>query len=290
MKAVGEVTPELLKGLKIPPEPTLLVDLRKELAKKYPEFKRISDIICRDVALSAAVLKTVNSAFYGFQCKVHSVQQAITLLGLDSIANTVKGLILYQSMERCADLSLPRYWDTTQNVALICSGLARRLTKISPDEAYTLGLFCDCGIPILAQKYPDYKDVLKAANSTAIEEFTQMEEQHYDTNHAVVGYFVSKSWGLSEDIRKVILKHHYPVETILSKESESRTTFHKYYCILTLAAYIERLSRGEPERPVWRAKQSLILEYLGVSEPDYLEIRDDMLEWVCNSGSLECYH
>ena len=101
---------------------------------------------------------------------------------------------------------------------------------------------------------------------------------------------MSKGWGLSDDIRKVILRHHYPVEVILGKESESRSQFHKFFCILTLATYIERLSRGEPEHPVWRAKQSLILEFLGVSEPDYLEIRDDMLEWVGNSGSLECYH
>ncbi len=193
-------------------------------------------------------------------------------------------------MEKCANVSLPRYWDTTQNVALICSGLAKRMTSIAPDEAYKLGLFCDCGIPIMAQKYPDYKEVLKTANDVVIEEFTRVEEQHYNTNHAVVGYFVSKGWGLSDDIRKVILRHHYPVEVILGKESESRSQFHKFFCILTLATYIERLSRGEPEHPVWRAKQSLILEFLGVSEPDYLEIRDDMLEWVGNSGSLECYH
>jgi HD-like signal output (HDOD) protein len=290
MKADDDITPTLLKGLNIPPEPTLLVDLRKEIAKKYPEFKRISDIICKDVALSAAVLKTVNSAFYRIQYQVHSIQQAIGLLGLGAIVNTLKGLILYQSMAKCAELSLPRYWDSAQNVALICSGLAKRMTNIAPDEAYTLGLFCDCGIPIMAQKYPDYKEVLKAANDMTIEKFTQVEERYYNTNHAVVGYFVSKSWGLSEDIRKVILRHHYPVEIILDKESQSRSTFYEYYCILTLAAYIERLSRAEPESPVWKAQQSLILEYLGVSELDYLEIRDDMLEWVDNSGSLECYH
>jgi HD-like signal output (HDOD) protein len=174
-------------------------------------------------------------------------------------------------------------------MAFICSGLARRMTNIPPDEAYTLGLFCDCGIPILAQKYPDYKEVLKIANDVAMDEFTLVEEQHYNTNHAVVGYFVGKGWGLPEVIRKVILQHHYPVEVILGKESKSRLPFHNLFCILTLAGYIELLSRGGPENPVWEAKQLLILEYMGVSEPDYSEIRDDMLEWVSNSGSVECY-
>ena len=88
----------------------------------------------------------------------------------------------------------------------------------------------------------------------------------------------------------IILRHHHPVEIILDKESESQSTFHKLFCILTLASNIELLSRGQADGPEWRAKQSLVLEHLGVSEPDYMEIRDDMLELVdSDSGSLEFY-
>ncbi len=279
-KIGDEAALEILKGIDIPSEPTVLIELRRELQNDYPDMQVLSNLIRRDVALSAAVIKTVNSALYGLKHKADTVQQAMSMLGLNSIANIITGFVYLQTVQKSSKIALPRYWDSAENIALISSSMAHHLKVAQPDEAYTLGLFHDCGIAILAQKYPNYKEILQQANTCRLDRFTDLEDQHYGTNHAVVGYFVGKTWRLPKVMREVILKHHEPVEIILGRDRESTPPFQSLFCILTLANRIEYLSRGDNTDRRLDSSTSLILDYLGLSELDYWEMCDDMLEEI----------
>jgi len=46
----------------------------------------------------------------------------------------------------------------------------------TPDEAYTLGLFHDCGIPILMEKYDDYAQTIQSAYNAEGIRITQIEK------------------------------------------------------------------------------------------------------------------
>ena len=70
--------------LGIPPCPKILLDLSAEVRKEEPDLQRIERLVSGDVGLSAALIKTVNSPFYGLRSKVHSVMQAIHMLGLSN--------------------------------------------------------------------------------------------------------------------------------------------------------------------------------------------------------------
>lgn len=58
------------------------MQIEEECSKPAPDLKKVSTIITRDVGLAAAVLKTVNSPFYGLARKIDSIQRATPLLGL----------------------------------------------------------------------------------------------------------------------------------------------------------------------------------------------------------------
>ncbi|WP_168427344.1 HDOD domain-containing protein [Candidatus Colwellia aromaticivorans] len=84
---------------------------------------------------------------------------------------------------------------------------------------YTIGLFINCGIPLLALKFSDYKSVLIEANGLGINSI-KLEEQKYCTNHAVLGYYIASSWHLPKEICSLIssimnqttlLKHQVPM-------------------------------------------------------------------------------
>jgi HD-like signal output (HDOD) protein len=65
----------VLQGISIPPQPQVMVDLHMEQAMPEPDMSRIAQIISQDVGLSAAVLKFVNSAYYGLPRKISSIRE-----------------------------------------------------------------------------------------------------------------------------------------------------------------------------------------------------------------------
>ena len=75
-----------LLDVDIPAQPDTLVRLSLLLAEDDVDFNAASLLISSDMALAAAVLKTVNSAMYGLRGRVQSVQQAITYLGTREVA------------------------------------------------------------------------------------------------------------------------------------------------------------------------------------------------------------
>ena len=84
---------EIINDIGIPPCPAILTTLMREMREDEPDFVKLGKLIGSDVSLAAAMLKTVNSPFYGLRSKATSVQQAITLLGLRNVAQIVTGLL-----------------------------------------------------------------------------------------------------------------------------------------------------------------------------------------------------
>lgn len=196
-KAVSSVT--------IPPRPTIVIALMDERAKPEPDFRKIAHIISTDVGISAAIIKTINSPFYGLKRKITSIEQAVSLLGLNNIDALVTSLALRNSTKAAG---LDRFWDEAARTALVAAYLAQQLGSVSREDAHLYGLFRDCGIPILMQRFPDYKETLKLANTSTERAFTEMEDERHGTNHAVVGGLLANNWQLPPHLRDAIRSHH----------------------------------------------------------------------------------
>ena len=53
-------------------------------------------------------------------------------------------------------VALPRFWDSAKNTASLCAFLVNKLKLYDASQAYTLGLFHDVGIPLMAPNSPNY--------------------------------------------------------------------------------------------------------------------------------------
>jgi len=195
----------LLAGIVIPPRPTVVTAIMEERAREDPDLRRIGALIAADVALAAAVLKTVNSPLYGFKRQVSDIDQAVSLLGMSNIATLVTGLALRSGVPAHG---LDRFWDSAARTALVSAFVAKELGCLTPTEAHLFGLFRDCGIPLMLARFGDYKDSLRLANAEARRAFTDVEDDRHATNHAVVGSLLAANWSLAEDLRAAIRSHH----------------------------------------------------------------------------------
>lgn len=197
----------LIRSIAIPPRPTLLVEVQTEVEAEDPDFGRIAQLIGRDVALTAGVLRSVNSPFYALSRKAGSLGDAIALLGLRQINALVTGFALRQAVQ--GDRArLTRFWDVSGKRSYALSRLATGLRGATPDTAQSFGLFCDVGIPLLMQRFEDYGATLKSANQSADQTFTEVEQAAHQTDHALVGALMARAWSLPRTVCDAIRLHH----------------------------------------------------------------------------------
>ncbi len=107
----------ILQGISVPPQPQIMVDLQMEQMQPYPDVNNIARLISQDPGLSGALLKLVNSPFYGLSNRISSIQRAINLLG----TNTVINLINAQAIKAP--------WTTTRSLPSTASGTAPRTSR-----------------------------------------------------------------------------------------------------------------------------------------------------------------
>ena len=134
-------------------------------------------------------MKIVNSPFFGLANRITSIQQAVNLLGVRRVINIVNAQSIRGELTDENIVNLNRFWDSAQDVAMTCMTLAKRIGCLEPDEAYALGLFHNCGIPLMLKRFPGYMAVLEEAYASTGEgqRIVDIENRVLSTNHAVVG-------------------------------------------------------------------------------------------------------
>lgn len=270
----SQVAEDILKSIHIPPCPAVVVALMEEGRRPEVDFAKLVKLISGDVGLAASMLKTANSPFFALRNKVNSVHQAVSVLGLKNLMQIVTGSALHAALGG-DKMTMERFWDRSNFTAVVASHIAAKLHGVSREDAYTLGLFHDCGIPILMQKFPDYKAKLAASNQSA-ELVITIEDQHYATNHAVVGNMLARNWYLPDHISQAILVHHD--HTIFTRPDNRATpTVCALVAIILVAEHIVATFLGMPDDAEWHVGGQAAQDYLGLGPEDMADITEDAL-------------
>jgi HD-like signal output (HDOD) protein len=266
----------LAKAVKIPPRPEVLIEISSEINKPSPDIDRITAAIKKDVTLYGAILRLVNSPLLGGN-GVKTIDRALMLLGLKRIAQIAQVVALQNQLG--SKLSINRFWDTAAEVAEICAALARKFTGLPTEEAYTVGMFHDFGIPLMMQSFPDYKTLLNEANKTG-QPIADAETQCYGFNHYDVGFELGRIWCVPAH-----LNHAIRFQPQLSAVFADRIVVDDIDIIKTLLALLEMAKNiSATHRKMWRVDDNsglgvdpVVLEHLEMEPEDYVELREDIV-------------
>lgn len=274
----------ILRGISVPPQPQIIVDIHMEQAMPNPDIRRIGKLISQDVGLAGTILKVVNSSLFGLKNRIASIEQAVQILGLQTIIRITEGLSVKGEMDDESIIALGSFWDSAMDIASVAATIARDIGFQSPDKAYCLGLFHNCGVPLLLRAHANYPEIMQESYSHPGERVIDTENRLLKTNHAVVGYFVAKSWSLPQDLCEVIAEHHscediFRENTRATYDSGKKTLL----AILKMAEHIcsvHEVLGGAREDFEWNAIGEDLLAYVGLSVIDF----DDMAARLENLG------
>jgi HD-like signal output (HDOD) protein len=254
-----------LHTIGIPPRPVILDRIRAEMLKDEPDLNHLSSIISADVALAASLISVTNSPYFGFRGRVHSAREALIVLGLNVASQAIAGIVMRRAFP--SSLHLERFWDTSARIARLSGWLAQRVTTLRADDAYTFGLFRDCGIPILLSRIPGYIDILSEANHDAVHRFTEIEDNALPTNHAVIGHMLAQSWWLSEETI-LSIRHHHDVDILSTPSIPPSLNSRQMIAVAQLAEHLLQQHLGLCFTQEWIKLGPACLRLLNLNEDD----------------------
>lgn len=252
----------------IPPRPALFMALQRELRKEEKDIRRIAELINRDVGMAAKLLETTNSAFFGLRRQVNTVADAIQLIGTDHCTAVMSGLITKKALGMGA-MMMARFWDVSEKRAKGVSFLAREMRIAEPQLAYSFGLFCDIGIPLMKAAFPNYGETLAIANQRGALQFLAVETERHGVDHAGIGAMLATRWSLDDEVVAAIGMHHDYEK--LYDESISGTT----RALIALNGVVEKAIqefRGEEESHEWVEAGRIASEALDLGDAEVEEL------------------
>jgi len=197
-----------IQDLGIPPCPAIVTRIMKETRLDEPDFNRVAALIQTDVSLSAAMLATVNSAFYGLRNKAETVHRALALLGLQTCSHLVTRLMLRQAFPVSNHPAMKRFWSSAARGSLL-AGLVARLTRsVESELASTYALFRDAGMPLLLAKFPAYASLMTPERMYQGPGLLEAEDACCGMAHNRVGFQLSQKWDLIGELSLAIYHHH----------------------------------------------------------------------------------
>jgi putative nucleotidyltransferase with HDIG domain len=205
----------------IPSLPDIVHKILAVLGRPATPASEIAELISYDPGLTSKVLRMVNSAAYGFQRQISSIQHAVMILGF----NNVRGLVLsasifklFEGHTRPGGLNHKIFWEHSLGTAIAARLLSKLLRVGKAEDVFSAAMLHDIGKVILDIYFErDYEQVLQATNRQHIlghgDAFLQIENRLLAMNHTEIGFHLATKWKLPVTITEVIQYHHTPQQS-----------------------------------------------------------------------------
>ena len=188
----------------VPSAPAIMFEILHILDDENAGLRDLFGAIERDPGLTAKVLKTANSSFFGQARTVDSVERAVTVLGVAMVRSLAISVAVFDSVGGgLSPAAVDQIWHHSLATATTARLLATRTKMGDRDDAFTAGLLHDSGRMLLMRRFPAL--YASAAADAAIED---LERVQVGVDHGVVGGWLFEAWNLPPAIVQAVAQHH----------------------------------------------------------------------------------
>lgn len=222
----------------------------------------LSEVIKKDQALTAKILKIVNSAYYGFYRKIGNVQHAIVILGFTEIKNISLAACIIQAYDNSDNpfFNLEEFWRHSLGTAYIARSLSTLKPEFNSEDAFAIGLMHDLGKVVLDQHFSEqFRTSIDLANQRS-QKLHEVSTEIMNIDHAEVGAIIAENWKLPVSLVKAIQYHHYPSKADEEISDVYMAHLANYFC--------HRQGIGNSANPVPDEPLTEALTHFGIDPQD----------------------
>ncbi len=202
---------------KLPSPPQVLVSLLGAVTDSRIGLRDLAETIRRDTATTTRLLSIANSGYYPRSHGCSSVEDALKLLGMDTVKTLVVTAAIRQYFSQFDigyDRLVQRFWLRSLIGAHIAHALGSLTRYHSPPEAYLTGLLTDAGqLYLLSENHESYAALLTQYGLDD-QQLLDAEKKTLSTTHCEVGAAVLEQWQMDNFMSEAVRFHHEPTEKI----------------------------------------------------------------------------
>jgi putative nucleotidyltransferase with HDIG domain len=244
----------------LPTVPSTLRRISIMMERPSIGLDELGRLISNDPALTAKILRMINSAAYGFPGRISSVSHATMLLGLSVIKGLLIGVSVFELMEK----TMIGLWEHSMGCTVAARMIAQKKGLKEPEEVSICGLLHDIGKAVLMLQYADvYDKAMQKAEKKGIT-IHEAEAGYFMATHAEVGHWLVQKWHFPINLVETIRHHHHPN---LSKQAPMETAIVHVADVLARAKGV-----GYPGDLVVPTVHPAAWEMLNLSENDIGDI------------------
>lgn len=196
----------------IPTPPAVYFDIRDALEHETTTLNGLVDLVQRDAALVAKVLKVANSGYFGAPRSISDLAAALRLVGMELLL----ALALTSHLLQCLPLpgaQLDRLWMHGLAVSTLARFIARDegADHAETEVAGVAGLLHDIGGLLLLANFPaDYQQMLRQSAGDELE-LLELEQARFGVRHPELGALLLDLWNLPDAVVRAVEMHHLAV-------------------------------------------------------------------------------
>ena len=230
-KLADKVQQELIQAidnddLVLPTLPEVALKVREAAEDPNIGTPQLSKVIGNDAALTARIIKVVNSPLLRTNKEITDLSMAINRLGINYTCNLATGLAMEQMFQATSDVvdrKMREVWNKSTEIAGICHVLCKQFTRLLPDQATLAGLVHMIGaLPILTYA-EDHNELLSDSIS-----LNHVIEQI----HPIIGDKILRTWEFPEQIAMV------PSQYLDFSRDSAKVDYVDIVQVATLQSYI----------------------------------------------------
>jgi diguanylate cyclase (GGDEF)-like protein len=205
---------------KLPTLPAVAAELLNQFREPEVNLRKAAALIERDPALTASVLRFVNSPYWGIRNEIRTISHAIALLGVNAVHTLALSFSLVRGLRDNdhGGFNFNRYWKRS----LFCAAATRAFGSskgiLELENLFLAGLLQDIGmLAIQALASKDYGAISETAGDDHFR-LIELEQKIIGADHSQIGLWLAEQWGLPEAYRVAIVASHNSVQEDLSPE------------------------------------------------------------------------
>jgi len=219
------------RDLKLFTLPDLYFRLRQLLDSPRFSMTEVGKLIGHDPAISARLLRLVNSPFFGIAKKIDTVSRAVAMLGTQQVHDLVLTSSVTESFDKISPkvVNMETFWRRSVFCGLLSRRLASECNVLDCEQVFLGGLLRDIGHLVLYQAVPELAVQAMETAATQGIPLYKVERQLIGADFAQVGGALLRAWNLPESLRQMVEYHQEPSRA---------TEFHLFATLIHIAGRV----------------------------------------------------
>jgi len=204
---------DLVKGVvKLISLPEIYIRVSQILEDPNHNARQLGDIISHDPALTARILRIVNSAYYSLAAQIELVSRAVSVIGEDDLRNLVLATSAVDTFKRIPNqlIDIDLFWRHSVHTGIVSRLLSKHCNILHGERLFVAGMLHDIGKLILYFKEPELSQQVLIAAADSDGQLFRSEKEILGFTHGDVGAALISAWKLSDTLKEVVAFHHTP--------------------------------------------------------------------------------